>query len=96
MKSMRCWMTAMSLATFGVLAAGAPRLATAQGVRGAIEGTVTAEKGGPLPGAIVAMANPAQTVVTDSLGRYRLSEVPPGDRRVTVRALGYRPVSRLV
>ncbi len=95
---MRYWHVARSLATFGLLAAGAavPPLLHAQGVRGSVEGTVTGEGGRPLAGATVALSNPAQIVATDSLGRFRIAEVPPGDRRLTVRALGYRPVSRLV
>ena len=96
MRSVRWWTAATTLAALGLLASAVAREAAAQGVRGTVEGTVSAEQGGALAGAIVAIGNPAQTTVTDSLGHYRLVEVPPGDRRITVRALGYRPVSRLV
>jgi hypothetical protein len=84
MRHVRWRTAATTLAALAVFASGAPRQAAAQGVRGTVEGTVSARKGGAL------------TAVTDSLGHYRLIEVPPGDRRITVRALGYRPVSRLV
>lgn len=75
--------------------AGAGR-ATAQGVQGSIEGTVVGERGEPVRGASVALRNPAQLVTTDSLGRFRFDAVPPGDRRVAIRAIGYRPQSRIV
>lgn len=85
---------ASAVATLALLASVA-RGAQAQGVHGSIEGTVTAG-GQPLPRATVALGNPAQVALTDSAGRFRLAAVSPGDRRVTVRALGFRPVSRLV
>jgi iron complex outermembrane receptor protein len=90
-------MNCRSVAALCLLATALSGTATAQGgVRGSIEGTVTAGAGSPIAGARVGLGNPVQLTVTDSLGRFRFAEVPPGDRRVSIRALGFRPVSRLV
>src|SRR5688500_20407944 len=85
-KDMICRDVARRLAMLCLLGALAPMTVRAQGVRGSIEGTVTAEEGRPLHGATVSTGGPGQVVTTDSLGRYLLGHVPPGDRRVTVRA----------
>jgi len=55
---------------------------------------VEVETGGPLPGALVALVNPADSIVDESLsgpgGRVTLQAVA-GQYRVRVRRIGYRP-----
>jgi len=68
-----------------------------EGGTGILRGVVwdsTAAK--PLAGARVSVGGPGHTAVTDSLGRYEVRDVPPGEYQVTlagarVDALGYRP-----
>lgn len=50
-----------------------------------------AETGGPLPGAVVVLADLSRSTVSDSIGRYTFTEVPSGSRPVTVQVLGYAP-----
>jgi len=49
----------------------------------------------PVANAEVAVPRLELRTVTDSLGRYRLSNVPPGAHLVVTRAVGYRPDSAL-
>jgi outer membrane receptor protein involved in Fe transport len=57
---------------------------------GSIEGTVTDTNGASVPGVSVKVAGPnlisAQTATTDSNGRYRVSNLPPGKYTVSVEA----------
>jgi outer membrane receptor protein involved in Fe transport len=57
---------------------------------GTIEGAVTDAVGAVVPGATVKATSPnlikAQTAVSDSQGRYRLANLPPGKYTVTVEA----------
>ncbi|MGH9854381.1 MAG: TonB-dependent receptor domain-containing protein, partial [Blastocatellia bacterium] len=59
---------------------------------GTIEGTVTDTAGAVVPGATVRVASPnlirAQTATSDSQGRYRFANLPPGKYTVTVEAAG--------
>src|SRR5438105_1068634 len=55
---------------------------------GAVQGVVTDSKtGDKLPGVTVVITSPAisqtQTAITDESGFYKISELPPGDYRVT-------------
>jgi outer membrane receptor protein involved in Fe transport len=58
---------------------------------GTIEGAVTDSNGAVLPGATVKVTSPnlirAQTATTDSQGRYRLVNLPPGKYSVTVESV---------
>src|SRR5215470_10218006 len=71
-------------------------LATSVGAQtattGTIEGTVTDPNGAVVPGATVRVSSPnlmrAQTVTSDSQGRYRFANLPPGKYTVTVEATG--------
>ncbi|HEU5051245.1 MAG TPA: TonB-dependent receptor [Gemmatimonadales bacterium] len=65
-------------------------------VGGTIEGTVISEGGSPIAGASVALGAPARIELSDSAGRFRFEGVAPGDQRIEVRALGFRPVAELV
>ncbi|HEX3251128.1 MAG TPA: TonB-dependent receptor [Pyrinomonadaceae bacterium] len=57
---------------------------------GSIEGTVTDTAGAAVPGVAVKVTSPnlisAQTATTDSSGRYKVSNLPPGRYAVTVEA----------
>jgi hypothetical protein len=58
---------------------------------GAIKGTVT-ESGNPLPGATVEISSPSmiggkRVTTTDTNGRYRFAEIPPGEYTITVIAM---------
>ncbi|HNH21040.1 MAG TPA: NADH-quinone oxidoreductase subunit M [Ferruginibacter sp.] len=62
----------------------APSLSRAQLQLGQIQGTITnRETGQPLPGVTVVVNGPAmqgdQTEVSDKLGRYLITQLPPGD-----------------
>src|ERR1700692_4249938 len=59
-----------------------------------ITGTVTGADGAPFQGAFVEAQN-AKTKITvivlsDTQGRYRIPDLPAGDYRVQIRAVGYR------
>jgi outer membrane receptor protein involved in Fe transport len=58
---------------------------------GTIEGLVTDTAGAVVPGASVKVSSPnlirAQTATSDSQGRYRLANLPPGKYTVTVEAV---------
>src|SRR5215475_8788197 len=58
---------------------------------GTIEGTVTDPNGAVVPGATVKVTSPnlirAQTATTDSQGRYRLVNLPPGKYALIVEAV---------
>src|SRR5438874_10018838 len=67
----------------------APSSARAQSsTTGAVQGVVTDSKtGDKLPGVTVVITSPAisqtQTAITDESGFYKITELPPGDYRVT-------------
>ncbi len=62
---------------------------------GAVAGTVTdAVSGAPVAGAQVEVGRGLHGAVTDAQGRYRVREIRPGTYRVTVRAVGYRPLTQ--
>lgn len=63
-----------------------------------VTGTVTGPDGAPFRGAFV-QAQDANTrimvsVLSDSMGRYRIENLPPGPYRLQVRAIGYRADAR--
>jgi outer membrane receptor protein involved in Fe transport len=79
------------------LLVGGSRVAAAQDrVGGAVEGVVATERGTRIAGASVAIGAPARIALTDSMGRFRFVDIPPGDQRLEIRALGYRTVAQLV
>ena len=59
---------------------------------GTIEGTVTDQNGGALPGVTVEIASPnlqgARTATTGNDGRFRFVSVPPGPYKVTANLSG--------
>ena len=65
--------------------------------RGTIAGQVSdAETGRPVADARVTVRGRKDPVLTDSSGRYRLTEVPPGTLILQVRAIGHTDATRIV
>ena len=56
------------------------------GIRGGVQDS---ETGVPIPGAIIRMITFERTVVSNDVGRFEISEVPPGRYQMLVRALGF-------
>ncbi len=71
----------------------AAQAAPAQLATGAINGLVTDDTGGALPGVTVTARNAAtgesRTVVTNASGRYQLTALPPGRYSVTAELAGF-------
>ncbi len=63
---------------------------------GSVTGRVTSETGQPLTGAEVFIRTLNLGTTTDAQGRYRLTEVPPGEHALRVRYLGYSPETRRI
>lgn len=81
-----------------VLAVGTAVSAWAQGTTGTITGRVLDGSGGLLPGATVAISSPAmiggpREAVTDGLGTYRFTAVPPGSYRVVFSLPGFQTLT---
>jgi outer membrane receptor protein involved in Fe transport len=88
-----------TLAVAAVLAAWpVPARAQAQAAGGQIEGTVTDQSGGVLPGATVTVRNTATGVVrettTDASGLYRAPLLPVGPYEVTASLAGFSTTKR--
>lgn len=66
--------------------------ATAQQARASIVGTVVnGVTQRPLAGATVAVVGTPRGAITDSLGRFRITDVPPGIVVLTARLVGFEP-----
>lgn len=52
-------------------------------------GTVRGERGGVLPGAIATLDDVADTARVDSVGRFKVRNMPSGSRMLMVRRVGY-------
>jgi hypothetical protein len=65
------------------------RLASAR-LGGAINGTVSDERGGPLPGAMVSvLGTTVAMTVTDALGRFSLEKLPAGEYTLRAHLAGF-------
>jgi carboxypeptidase family protein len=66
--------------------------------QGEISGRVMASDSGrpPLQGVEASIAKLGRTVVSDSLGRFRFKDVPPGNHLVLLRAIGFNTESSTV
>ena len=87
----RTWL--LSLATAALLAAHGPLSAQSTGQ---ISGTVRGDDGGPLSGASVSVQGTDVGALTDSDGRFTLSNVPTGQQTVQARMIGYTPANSSV
>ncbi|MCC6244962.1 MAG: carboxypeptidase regulatory-like domain-containing protein, partial [Gemmatimonadaceae bacterium] len=63
---------------------------------GVVRGTVRDERGGPLLNALVVLLASDRTARTDSLGRYRFTDVPLGTQELSVRQVGRGALYRLI
>ena len=74
-----------------------PALVFAQ-TTGTIEGTVTDQSGGALPGVTVEATSPnlqgTRTATTGADGHYRFASLPPGDYKVTGNLSGFSTVRK--
>jgi hypothetical protein len=73
-----------------------PAMAAAQGLTGAIIGTVKDAQGGVLPGAAVRVSSPApiggpETVTTNDKGQLRFPSLPPGSYAFAIELAGFMP-----
>ena len=73
-----------------------PRITAAQGLTGALIGTVTDSQGGVLSGAVVRISSPALiggelTTKTDERGELRFPSVPPGSYALDIVVEGFHP-----
>ena len=73
-----------------------PWITVAQGLTGALIGTVTDEAGGAICGAVVRISSPALiggelTTKTDERGQLRFPSVPPGSYALEIVLEGFRP-----
>ncbi len=66
--------------------------------QGEISGRVVVADSGrpPVPGAEASIAELGRRVLSDSSGRFRLKEIPPGTHTVVLRAIGFKSESSLV
>ena len=73
-------------------------VATAQAQAGGrVTGTVTSAEGGrPIPNVQVAIQGITRGALTDTAGRYTITEVPTGAQTVVTRALGWAQASTAV
>jgi hypothetical protein len=87
----------MRLPVMFLLAAGCvllPGMTAAQGVTGALIGTVKDAQGGILPGAVVRVSSPALiggsvTLTTNEKGQLRFPILPPGSYRLDIEMRGF-------
>jgi len=73
-----------------------PAIVPAQGLTGALVGTVKDEEGGVLPGASIRLTSPAliggpATTITNSKGQLRFPVIPPGSYVIDVELSGFAP-----
>jgi hypothetical protein len=82
------------LVAAALLAFGAPGV---QAQVGAVSGTVADSRSGqPVVGAIVEIEGTRLIVMADAEGRYRIDNVPAGNRTLLARRLGYAPARQAV
>jgi iron complex outermembrane receptor protein len=77
-----------------VLACFTPHPAAAQSAVATVRGTVHDAGGRPLPGVLVLIDGTPSEAVTDGDGRFRLTDVPVGERTLRARLTGFEPVAQ--
>jgi carboxypeptidase family protein len=94
------WVSLLLTALMTTILSVAARPAAAQFVStSSVEGTVTDETGGTLPGVAVILTSPALQVpqldgVTDSTGRYRFPQLPAGVYHLRFELSGFQSLIR--
>lgn len=84
--------------TFAAVALLLLSVARVSPAQGEISGRVLAPDSGrpPIQGAEASISRPRRSALSDSSGRFRLKDVPPGQHVVVVRAIGFRTESSTV
>src|SRR5918993_3346179 len=84
---------ALSAVLLVTMAVPVPSAVAQPSVNGAIRGSVSDPQRAMLPGAIITAASPAApipfTTVSDQDGRYRLTDLPPGDYELSAERPGF-------
>ncbi|HVG25206.1 MAG TPA: von Willebrand factor type A domain-containing protein [Thermoanaerobaculia bacterium] len=76
------------------LACASARVIAAQAPKGVVQGVVTDDTGGALPGVTVTLyAKPQRTVVTDANGAFQIIGVPPGTYEIRAHLPGFSTAS---
>ena len=90
--------TTRALLGFIVAVSLLPGLSRTSSAQGEIAGRVVASDSGrpTIQGAEVSIRRLGKAVLTDSSGRFRLKDVPPGQHLVFLRAIGFRAESSTV
>lgn len=90
--------TAVHVFLAAAMVAGAPALAAGQTTGATLQGAVTDEQGGLLPGANITITNTetglTREIVSDGNGRYRAAALPPGSYEIQVTMSGFVNVVR--
>ncbi|MDT8436557.1 MAG: TonB-dependent receptor [Gemmatimonadota bacterium] len=83
----------MTVAGLALLASVTLQSVQVSGSAALLGGTVRdAADGRPLGGAVVTLVGTSHSTTTDSTGRYRFRDVPPGVRRLRALRIDYRPL----
>jgi Fe(3+) dicitrate transport protein len=61
-----------------------------------VSGSVKTPSGEAVPGASISLKNTSYTAVGDSLGRYQLKNIKPGNYVISVSAIGYQRITRTI
>lgn len=81
------------LGLLALLASAATGPVRAQAGGATLAGTVSDTSGAPVPAAQVVLAGSGRAAFTDSAGRFRVRDFPPGRYEVRVRRVGFQPLS---
>jgi carboxypeptidase family protein/TonB-dependent receptor-like protein len=85
-----------AIALLAIALAAAPALAQYGSSTGGIQGRVTDEQGGVLPGVQVTLKGPGapRTAYTDARGEFRVANLDPGTYTITLNLAGFQTVNR--
>jgi hypothetical protein len=85
-----------AIALLAIALAAAPVLAQYGSSTGGIQGRVTDEQGGVLPGVQVTLKGPGapRTVYTDARGEFRVANLDPGTYTITLNLAGFQTINR--
>ena len=85
-----------TIALLAIALAAAPALAQYGSSTGGIQGRVTDDQGGVLPGVQVTLRGPGapKTAYTDARGEFRVANLDPGTYTITLNLAGFQTVNR--
>ena len=91
------WLKVVSFLAVGILLALVAQPLPAQVLFGSVSGTVTDQSGAQVPKAHVTLVNKATSVQreadTDESGYYTIRDLPPGNYDITVKTVGFKPLT---